>query len=476
MRTLLFLFLFVANTVAAQHNVTLSGNIKNKLSDTVTVTYNDNKLAYYPKTYYGLVDKKGNFSFSFPLLPGMYTQVEIRHEKRLAEVMLQPGDSLYMAVNAAHFDSSISYKGRGSEVQNFIARHTVDKGRMNQYTLKVRNQVINEPAEYLKKMEQEKEAELSFLETYKAGLPPSFIAYWKGYYTYYNYFFMQQYPQMHEIWRLGRYTDSIPKENYTVVKEIPYVFSDTMLQVPSYLLYLTGIFNSKLKAAGMGYPNTDTTQTKKLQDSVYKLAYKMLPNKSAEYYLAQDLYGRAKFQHIATTRSQFARFKKNWPESEYLPLLEKQVGMAERVAPGQPAPDFDIITPEGTHMKLSDLRGKVVYLTFWAAWCRQCVGEMLSERKTKEYLKNKEVAFVNVSIDYDTSIAQSVLRKYKVDGIFTYKEGEWNAKEIQDYGVQGLPAYFLIDTEGKFAYQAAPTPANATELLVAISKLLPEKK
>ena len=149
-----------------------------------------------------------------------------------------------------------------------------------------------------------------------------------------------------------------------------------------------------------------------------------------------------------------------------------QIALAERLAPGQPAPDFDIVTPDGRHMKLSDLRGKVVYLGFWATWCRQCVGEMISENKTKEVLKNKGVEFVYVSIDKDTATSFRIMKKYKMSGIFHFAEGGWKATEAALYGVQGMPAYFLIDKEGKIAVQNPPTPMQSTELIVAISKLL----
>jgi thiol-disulfide isomerase/thioredoxin len=122
-------------------------------------------------------------------------------------------------------------------------------------------------------------------------------------------------------------------------------------------------------------------------------------------------------------------------------------------------------------MKLSDLKGKVVYLGFWATWCRQCVGEMISEKKTKDVLKNKPVAFVYVSLDKDTTASMRIARKYKIDGIFHFASGGWNAKEAQLYGVQGMPAYFLIDRDGKIAVQNPPTPLQSTELIVAISKL-----
>jgi peroxiredoxin len=465
------LALLLSFHVVAQDSVKLSGNIQNRLSDTVLVSYNNNKLAYYPNKYIAVLDKKGNFSLKFPVPDGVYTQAELQHGSKLADLMLYPGDSLVMTVNAKSFDTSISYKGTGSMAQNFIAQHTLVRGRMNQYSQKIRGLVEKEPAEFLKGMEAERKIEIAYLDAHKNGLLRLFVKYWAGFYDYFNYFFTEQYPQMHEIGKKKRYTDTIPEANYAVIKSLPYAFDDTMLQVPPYLLYLTGIFEVKLKAAGYTYTGDDSIAFRNVLDSTYKLAYKLLPGKSAEYFIAQSLYGRAKYQPIARTKEHYNKFKQRWPSSEYMPLLESQIDLAQRLSPGMPAPDFDIVTLDGKSMKLSDLKGKVVYLHFWASWCRQCVGEMISEKKAKELLKRKPVEFVYVSLDRDTTLAQMLIKKYHIEGTFTYLKDEWASKEIQLYGVQNLPAYYLIDKDGNFAVQNPPTPMQSTELLLAIGKI-----
>jgi len=462
----------MANHVFAQDMVKLSGRIQNHTSDSLEVTYNDNFIAYYPKEFFTHVDNKGNFSFSFPVQAAAYTQAEIRYGTHIAEVIFQPRDSMFVQVDALHFDSTIHYTGRGSYIENFVARHTKEKGRLNQYSLRIKTDINKDPDDFLKAIEKEKSTELEFLKKHSNDLPASFIKYWSAYYQYYNYFFMEQYPQIHQMIKIRKYTDSIPEINFTVVKEIPYAFNDAFMQLPPYLLYLTGIFDVKLKAEGFGSNlGKDTIQRRKLEDSITTLAYQLLPNKSAEYFIAGNIYGRAKIQDLKKTKIQLASFKKRWPESEYMPTIEKQVSFVEKLAPGQPAPDFDITTADGKTMKLSDLRGRVVYLDFWAAWCKQCIGEMANEKKMKLLFKDKPLEFVYVSIDKDTAIENGMIKKFKLDGIFTTATGEWNAKEILLYNVQSLPAYFLIDENGNFALQNAPPPTQSTELILAIEKL-----
>ena len=466
-----FIFLLSTTCVLAQDSVKLSGQIKNAVSDSIKVSYNDNLIAYYPKEFFAKVDKNGFFSLTFPFPKGKYVMTELVHSRTIAELMLLAGDSLNLTVDASHFDSTIQYTGKGKEVQNFVARHTVAKGRMNQYTIKIKQAINKEPADFLKAIDLEKKSETDFLANNISGLPPSFITYWTAFYNYYNYFFMQQYPQVHEMIRHRKYTDTIPPENYDVLKKMPDAFNDSFLQVPSYLLYLTGVLDIRLKADGFIYTASEPDKYAAFRDSVYKLGYKLMPDKSAEYFIAQNIYGRARTQEIAITKLQFDQFNKRWPHSVFTPALTKQIAIAVRLAPGHPAPDFVLHTSDSKALHLSDLRGKVVYLTFWAGWCRQCVGEMSSIKKTKELIRNKPLEFVFVSINNDTLSDQTMIKRLKIDGIFTNVSDGWNSKVIADYGVQSLPAYYLIDEEGNFALQNTPPPPQSTQLILEIEKL-----
>ncbi len=468
----LALFVLFTTSARAQDTVKLSGKITNPSCDSIVVHYNDNFLAYYPKDFVTHLDTKGKFSFAFPVPHGIYTQANILYGDKAAEVILQPGDSLAITVDASRFDSSIHYTGKGSAIQNMLARHSIEKGSINQYTLKIKTHINKEPDDFIKSIEIERKLENDFLDKYKAGIPNSFVSYWSAYFQYYNYFFIQQYPLTHAMIKVRGYTDTIPEANFSVVKQMPYAFNDSLLQLPPYLLYLTGVIDIKLKAACYRFYPKDTARQREFQDSVTKLVYKLMPPKSAEYYMAQNLYGRARNQRLDKTESMFADFKKHWPISGYLPLLQKQVAIVQSLAPGQPAPDFDIITTDGKKIKLSDLKGKVVYLGFWASWCKQCVGEMIKENKIKDLIKNKPLEFVYVSIDDDAAKDSTLMSKYKITGTFHHAEGAWNAKEIMLYGVQSLPAYYLIDEDGNFALQNAPGPLQTTELILAIEKLL----
>lgn len=454
-------------------SVKFSGIVKNKKADSMVVSYNSDRLAYYPVTATAVLDDAGRFSTELAMPPGFpgFIQAEVRHGEHITEIFLADGDSLFLSVDASRFDSSLHYSGRGADVQNFVVKHIIERGRVNQYTIRMKNNIGLPPATFVKAINAEKSAEQAFLDKHGKSLPASFSSFWMAHFTYYNYFFLQQYPMMHTAMALRRFTDTIPDSCYSVLKDMPLSFSDDMLSVPPYLLYLSGVFESRLKAARFAFPISAPGNAARFIDSVNTLAYLTLPDKSGEYFVAQNLYARIRHQLPEQSRAELAKFKGRWPQSEYLPLLEKQLATTERLAAGQPAPDLDLVDDSGRRMKLSDLRGKVVYLSFWSTQCRQCVGEMRADRRVKDIFTNKPVVFAYVSIDEDSTAGQKLVTQLRLSGPFCWTTGGWYSREAQDYGVQGMPAHFLIDREGKFAMQDPPSPTQKTELIVAISRL-----
>ncbi len=112
---------------------------------------------------------------------------------------------------------------------------------------------------------------------------------------------------------------------------------------------------------------------------------------------------------------------------------------------GKPAPDFTLKTLDGKEVSLSDLRGKVVLINFWATWCPPCRSEMpLFERVYREY-KDKGFEILAVSTDSSLEPVKKFVKDYKLSFKIAYDD-----KNVAGlYGIQGLPTSFLIDRDGK---------------------------
>lgn len=144
-----------------------------------------------------------------------------------------------------------------------------------------------------------------------------------------------------------------------------------------------------------------------------------------------------------------------------------------KIAVGERAPDWVLSAQSGTKVHLSDLEGTVVVLDFWASWCPPCWTFMpILENLRKQYA-DKKVLFFGVSAWESPDIDPITYAQEKGIGYKILLHGEEIASQ---YKIFGLPALFVIDAKGNFAYLQNPVASNpeevSKELVAAIANAL----
>jgi peroxiredoxin len=117
---------------------------------------------------------------------------------------------------------------------------------------------------------------------------------------------------------------------------------------------------------------------------------------------------------------------------------------------GKPAPDFDLKTVTGEKLKLSDHKGKVVVLDFWATWCAPCIQAMPDMQSTYEKFKGKDVAVIGMNQDQGGPRDQ-VKKVVDSRGVTFPQTLDPNGSASQAYGVTAFPTVILVDKQGKIA-------------------------
>jgi peroxiredoxin len=160
---------------------------------------------------------------------------------------------------------------------------------------------------------------------------------------------------------------------------------------------------------------------------------------------------------------------------------------AEKIQVGQPAPDISLQDPNGKTYNLSDLKGKVVLLDFWAAWCGPC--RRANPKVVELYHKYNTKGFTvfSVSLDGVDESTRSRLSgdqaqlKVQIDGqrqkwvdaiakdqlVWPYHVSDlkkWDCAPAREYGVKGIPRTFLIDRSGNIA---AINPRDLESVIVS---------
>ncbi len=114
------------------------------------------------------------------------------------------------------------------------------------------------------------------------------------------------------------------------------------------------------------------------------------------------------------------------------------------------APPFTVTLFDGKRLSLDDLRGKVVFLNFWASWCLPCREEARELEAAWQKFKGKDIVFLGIDIQDTEEDALAFLREFNV----TYPNGRNASGKISiDYGVWGIPETFFIDPQGQITYK-----------------------
>ena len=113
---------------------------------------------------------------------------------------------------------------------------------------------------------------------------------------------------------------------------------------------------------------------------------------------------------------------------------------------GEPVPDFELPDLNGTMQGLSDLKGRVVVLNYWATWCPPCVDEMPSLEKLHAALASKGLSVVAVSVDERFSDIQTFVDTYGLSMMILHDEG---MKVSRSYQTFKYPETFIIGRDGR---------------------------
>lgn len=140
--------------------------------------------------------------------------------------------------------------------------------------------------------------------------------------------------------------------------------------------------------------------------------------------------------------------KEKYADNQFVKYVDNKV--RTNLGPGRMAPEIAMPDPDGKTRKLSDLRGKVVMIDFWASWCRPC--RMENPNVVKLYKKYHDKGFEIYSVSLDKDRTQW-LRAIDQDGLEWANHvsdlNGWTSSGGATYGITSVPSTVLIDRQGR---------------------------
>ena len=150
------------------------------------------------------------------------------------------------------------------------------------------------------------------------------------------------------------------------------------------------------------------------------------------------------------------------PYPDIATLVQKRFKHLEGMLEGAPGPDFTLTDPTGKIVSLNDLKGKYIYIDFWATCCGPCIKEIPSLEKIQHEYRDAPIHFVSISFDQerDSLKWKDYVAEHELKGIQLFADKNQHEILSSRLNIKTIPRFVLLDTEGKMINAKAPRPSN----------------
>ena len=235
----------------------------------------------------------------------------------------------------------------------------------------------------------------------------------------------------------------LPKEDVTL--EVDYMPAINAFNI-------TSVKGSDNMALYKGYTNTLTEliqsqQVDELLDNRMEALLDAHPDVLMSAFLVT--YFESSFeQYVALYKKIRDALITQWPNDDFVKHLDSRLATA--VLPGMDAPDIELADPDGNLRRLSDLRGKVVLIDFWASWCRPCRMENPNVVRLYEQYRDKGFEIFSVSLDNNReSWLKAIADDHLVWPNHVSDLRGWSSAGGRLYGISSIPSTILVGPDGK---------------------------
>ena len=467
---ILWLALLAACAGPAEHGAEISGVIENLSETEIQVLYYTDLLMNTEESVTVPVAPDGGFSALLPLEQGEF--LFLRTPRRTISLYAMPGARIHIQFDAENRDEKPVVSGSGYAESAFLIdyNHHIERDLASGLII---NRMAGMGAEVFRQYADSVYAlKLGHLHAYDGlgELNDDFVAVMETNIMYEKYRLLLEYPLYYAYFNQTAVDPDLPDWYFDFLEEAAAFTREDFrenMRSRAYVSFLSSYLNHLVE----NLPE-ELMEGKSYFQIQYAVGKEHFTGVSREFVLAQTLISALHFDEFDHASAMYEDFLHTVGPGVYRRLVADEFRVVQSLTPGNLAPDFTARDINGDLISLSDYRGQVIYLDFWASWCGPCMREMPHAKELKRVMANQhDLVFMYISIDTDEEAWRRTVELHEIEGVHINFPGTATGAPAL-YHVRGVPTFYIIGRDGRIFDNRPPRPSNPDILSTLMAALL----
>lgn len=452
MRNILFLvislFILGACSQGNSDDIVVKIKVENPTYSTIALVYN--------KTIIEMpLDEKGRAECTIKNMDALYPRLYYGENSK--NLFLQKRDRVTISFDAGKFKDGIQFDGKNAPIIDYLNSVTFMPLPDKDFALPFE--------EYKQKLDEKTEEALTLLKARKLEtVNPMFVQIEEGRILYSYAAGIIMYPVGHPF--VAQDTTYRPGEEIYSTLSALMTEREDLVYVDAYRDFIT-------EAASM-FAERENRSSSTYERVLSKMKYigKHLQNEKVKQPLLNMLASEQVEQYGIKNITELENIYNTYVTDPALRAFYKEkYDKWDITSPGRPSPDFSGKDIDGKTYSLKDFKGKYLYIDLWATWCGPCKREIPFLKELEKKFEGKNITFLSLSTDHNKADWEKMVKSGELSG--TQLLIGRGSKFQQDYNIEGIPHFILLDQDGKIINSniARPSSPDIENILKALPNI-----